>query len=170
MRTFAEILEHLNQLDNASELVEPAEFQAALDDVLEKVDRIYVVLGRMESEANSLRARSAEFLQKASVVERNAKALEEHVGWVMKQQNATKLPGHNWTLQLIATNPSVDVERQATAIEAEIFPDLVRVETKTTYNWDKKALAVKLKADAQSIPFAKLKQGHRIDFKPRVSE
>jgi len=170
MRTFSEILEHLNNLDNASELVEPAEFQAALEDVLSKVDRIHVVLDRMEAEACSLRARSAEFLQKASVVDRNAEALRTHVAWVMKQQNTTRLPGHNWTLQLIPTNPSVEVERQATAVEAEVFPDLVRVESRTTYSWDKKALAAKLKADASSIPFARLKQGHRIDFKPRVSE
>lgn len=167
--TLGALLEHMNDLDAAAEPLPPEAFAIAAEELAGKVDRIKTVVERLTQEEARLRENAADLLRAAQAVKNNCQSLKERVAWTMEQANFQKLPGEKWRLDLMNNAPSVEVDREATALEAEAYPEFVAVEK--SYKWNREALKEALQQEdaPSSFSFARLKFGKHIRFFVRKS-
>ncbi len=160
--SLAQILEALTRIDNLNE----AEFDPAVlaENLQDKVDAIYTVYDRLNSEASRLDKIAADFFKAANVAWKAADRLKDYVLWNMQQQNFQKLPGNVFSFIVMPNNPKVIVEKNPTPEDFLKYSAVVKRDT--VYSWDKKQLSSLIK-DGAKFPFAKLETGQRVEFKIR---
>ena len=168
MQTLSELLAHLSNLDNAAEPIDPEIFKNLRDEIAGKIDAIKTVLDRLQAEAARLEKAAAEFKMAAATVTANLDRLKSYTLWAMQQADVEKLPGEYWSISRRTSPVSVEVDREATDIEATLYPNLIK--TKVSHSWNREELKRLLQTGAEEINFARLKQGQYVQFVVRKSQ
>lgn len=157
--TLDDILTALSDLDSAPAVeFDPAE---VLGNLVDKVDAIHKVMGRLKNESARLEEIAEQFKNAAKGCERNAERLKAYVIFTMKNHGFEKLPGKDFRIQLQKTTPAMELDHEAGPDDALAFP--VFVSRKTIYAWDR----IKLKEYLQnggSFEYGRLKEGQTARF------
>lgn len=135
--TLLEIAEQLAAIDDGGEDITP-EQHAALGVLLrEKVDRVVYFMRDVESRIDRHKLYAAEHFDARKSLEKSLAKFKDYLVHAMQTGGFEKLSGDEWQ---IGTRKSEEVvlHREPTAVDAEMWPELVR--TKTTYEWNKVAL------------------------------
>jgi hypothetical protein len=155
-RSFGEIVAALNETDRllSDGNIEPAELLGAIkandDELRDKVDAVRFVSEEFRAYAKRMAERAAYYSKKAKAAENNADRLEDYVAVQMRAGKFDRLPGHVTALVLKpASTPTFNAKREPVAADVmnEILAPLIRVKvSKTTYEWDAKAIKDAVKA------------------------
>lgn len=159
MSTLSELSRALIEAD---EIMNPDEFDPALlvGELKDKVDSVKWKIDQWEAEAKALQENWIEpLVARQKALKTKADKLREYCAFVLKRDELEILPGNAFALKL-RKSESVEVDLEPTAQDALRY-DFVR--TKIKYEWDKKALAAKLKAK-EELPFCRLKTSFSAQF------
>lgn len=159
MSTLSELSRALIEAD---EIMNPDEFDPALlvGELKDKVDSVKWKIDQWEAEAKALQENWIEpLVARQKALKTKADKLREYCAFVLKRDELEMLPGNAFALKL-RKSESVEVDLEPTAQDALRY-DFVR--TKIKYEWDKKALAAKLKAK-EELPFCRLKTSFSAQF------
>lgn len=138
---------------------EAKELRYALE---EKIDAYAMVQSQMAAEVERLKGIAREFAEEAKLMESRLKKFNERVLYVMDVNGFEKLPGERFQLVQTLNPPSVKVEADPCDLDADAYPDLVRIK----YEWSLTAIKAAI-TEGRDIPFARLVRGKKPVFKVR---
>jgi len=167
-KTLREILDLFSYLDDD---LPPEDFDPALvvGDVKDKVDAIKWRIDQWEAEAQAIKDG---WIKQLTAKANALLAKKEKLGAYLKEQMIAhefeKLPGHMFTASIRKNPPSVKLTTEATADLYLDFPELVE-ELPVEYRFRKDKIKEELKA-GKVVPFARLEQGQRVEFKVKEGE
>lgn len=156
-RTLLEIASQLWHADDA--LADPNFDPAAfVQELRSKVDDISLIVDRMESVGAWLKDVAAPLLKKGQAILNNRERLRDYVVHVLLIEKMARVetgesteeisfPGHVLKVRLRDSNPSLVIDRAATADDFEKFPEHVKMNR--SYSWDNDRIKDELKADAE---------------------
>lgn len=132
--TLLELAEKLVEIDEGGVDITPEEHAALGVMVREKVDRVVYFMKDVESRIERHKAFETDHKEARKHLEKSLDKFKDYVAHAMQIGGFEKISGEEWQ---IGTRKSEEVviQREATAADAEMFPELVRV--KTTFEWNK---------------------------------
>jgi hypothetical protein len=167
-KTFASLVSALARADD--DLSDP-NFDPALllSDIRDKVDAIHFVLERMDAVSAWLKDIAAPFLSKSKTITSNHARLRSYVVHVMQQNQFHALPGEKVKVTLMNSPPSLVMEREASSLDYQAYPEYVQIERRYKWNTEKIKEDLLKGKELPEIP-GRITQGQYPRFHPIVPE
>ena len=160
------MLETLRQVEDSLVEMTDESVKELLGDVKGKVDSIYEVITRMQSEEVRLKEAAAKLTDRARNMKNSVARLKSFCLFAMKADGTSELMGKNFDVKL---NKRVTPTVKSQNITPDMYMDLNEIKdglVKREYSFDKKAMTDLFKASPEKIgEYIHLNESESISFK-----